>query len=259
MDKKKILIVEDEDHMRRMLSLELETAGYEVYEAPDGRQGFHLARHVRPDLIISDILMPQMDGNQLMKELRASDFGKEIPFLVLTARGQMHDYFETMEVDDFIIKPFDAEDLLTRVKRVLHQRALKAPPEKNADISLGAKRKIFILDEDVFTGSKLEQILTHSGYEVSTVNTAAECIERALRLKPEAVLLNYSVGGMRADQMISLMKGMSGFHQTAFLVYSRERLGEEQKKALTQAAPFFLEALDSETVVGSVRRALEKS
>jgi len=126
MAKEKILIVEDEGNMRMMLALELESAGYQVFQAEDGEAGYQVAKGVKPDLIISDILMPQMDGNQLMKKLRESEFGKNIPFIVLTARGQMQDYFELLEVDDFISKPFDADDFMTRVERVLNKAKLKS-------------------------------------------------------------------------------------------------------------------------------------
>jgi len=121
MNKRKILVVEDEGDMRKMLAMELEAAGYEVSQAEDGEEGFQAAKKVKPDLIISDILMPKMDGNHLMKKLRQSDFGYDIPFIVLTARGKMRDYFEIMEVDDFVVKPFDADDLLQKVRKALRK------------------------------------------------------------------------------------------------------------------------------------------
>jgi len=132
MDKKKILIVEDEPEMRMMLALEMETSGYEIFQAADGLEGFEMAQKVKPDLIISDVLMPKMDGNELFKKIRASDFGRDIPFIVLTARGKMKDYFEMVAVDDFLAKPFNAEELLVRIENVLNRAEHKKdqPPEK---------------------------------------------------------------------------------------------------------------------------------
>lgn len=132
MEKKKILIVEDEPEMRMMLTLELETCGYEVFQAADGVEGFEVARKVKPDLIISDVLMPKMDGNELFKKIRAAEFGRDIPFIVLTVRGKMKDYFETVAVDDFLAKPFNAEELLAHIEIVLHRTKHKKdrPPEK---------------------------------------------------------------------------------------------------------------------------------
>lgn len=121
MVKEKILVVEDETTTRTLLVAELEKAGYQAFHAKDGEEAFQVTKAVRPDLIISDIVMPEMDGNQLIRRVRASGFGKKIPFIVLTSHGQMQDYFELMDVDDFIIKPFEIQDLIARVERVLNK------------------------------------------------------------------------------------------------------------------------------------------
>ncbi len=257
MDKKKILIVEDESHMRMMLSLELETAGYEVHQAEDGQKGFQAATELKPDLIISDILMPNMDGNQLMKELRGSDFGKEIPFIVLTARGQMHDYFEVMEVDDFIIKPFDAEDLLARVKKALYRAREKQFKTKGIDISAGMKKKILILENDVFLGSKLEGMLTESGYEVYIANTIAEGVNHIMRLKPDAVILKVQLDGVGADKLIEIIKGISSLKKFSFIVCGEESAEEGRQSAFKAGASGFIRKTDDkESVVKAVREAL---
>ena len=90
----KILIVEDEGTSRTLLATVLEKAGYQVFQTTDGEEGYQVAKAVRPDLIISDIVMPEMDGNQLIRRIRKSEFGKKILFVVLTSRSQMQDYFE---------------------------------------------------------------------------------------------------------------------------------------------------------------------
>ncbi len=121
MIKEKILIVEDESTTRALLVAELEKVGYQMFHSKDGEEAFQVIKAVRPDLIISDIVMPEMDGNQLIRRVRASGFGKNIPVIVLTSHGQMQDYFELMGVDDFITKPFDLQDLIARVERVLNK------------------------------------------------------------------------------------------------------------------------------------------
>ena len=121
MIKEKILIVEDESTTRALLVAELEKVGYQMFHSKDGEEAFQVIKAVRPDLIISDIVMPEMDGNQLIRRVRASGFGKNIPVIVLTSHGQMQDYFELMGVDDFITKPFDLQDLIARVDRVLNK------------------------------------------------------------------------------------------------------------------------------------------
>lgn len=115
---KKILIVEDEPELRSLIKLELETSGYTVVCAEDGEAGLRMASEERPDLVISDVLMPKIDGNQMLQELRALDFGKNIPVIILTARRKMKEYFEIMDVSAFLEKPFEAEELLDCVEKV---------------------------------------------------------------------------------------------------------------------------------------------
>jgi sigma-B regulation protein RsbU (phosphoserine phosphatase) len=119
MAREKILIVDDDKTTRAMVMAGLEKAGYQVFEAQSGESGYQIARSVRPHLVISDVVMEQMGGHQLIKKLRESEFGKGMLFIVLTARGQMQDYFELMKVDDFIAKPIDMGDFLKRVEKVL--------------------------------------------------------------------------------------------------------------------------------------------
>lgn len=118
MIQEKILIVEDESTSRALLAVMLEKAGYQVFQARDGEEAFRVAQAVSPNLIISDIVMPEMDGNGLIKRVRESEFGKNILFMVITSHNRMQDYFEMMNVQDFITKPFDPRELIMRVQRV---------------------------------------------------------------------------------------------------------------------------------------------
>ncbi len=254
MDKKKILIAEDEDNMRVMLGLELKTAGYEVCLAEDGEKALELAREFRPDLVISDILMPKIDGNQLMQKLRRSGFGAHIPFIVLTARGQMHDYFEMMDVDDFIIKPFDAEDLLMRVKKVLRKTDTAAPQTKSAELSAGMKKKVLVIDDDRFFCSKLAKPLTDTGYEVYTVHTISECVEQAMNLKPDAIALKSLVDGLGADKLINIMKGISQIQGTPVIVYTPQAMDMGYESLLKAGAAAFIGGANPEKIRNSIKK-----
>lgn len=123
MPPKKILIVEDEKDLRMLVAEQLKMAGYEVHQAGDGEEGFAKAREIQPDLILSDVIMPKKDGNQFYKELKKTDFGKNIPFVILTARANMRDYFEILQVDSFMEKPFTMKELLEKINITLSQSA----------------------------------------------------------------------------------------------------------------------------------------
>ena len=113
---KKILIVEDEIELIDMLRIRLEANGYQVITAFDGQQGLERAKSEKPDLIIMDIMMPKKDGWTFVREMKTDDSIKRIPVIMLTAKEGMEDMFKLEGVKGYVTKPFEAEELLLRVK-----------------------------------------------------------------------------------------------------------------------------------------------
>ena len=120
---KKILVVDDEQQLALAVKIRLQSRGYQVVTANDGRQALELAEKDQPDLVILDVLMPVMDGYSCLRELNTR-FGRgKIPVIVLTARDRMKDLFELEEIEDYVIKPFDHDDLLTRIELTFKRRS----------------------------------------------------------------------------------------------------------------------------------------
>jgi DNA-binding response OmpR family regulator/two-component sensor histidine kinase len=115
---KKILVVEDSDTVRENLVDLLETNDYKVFSSDNGHEGYQLAYAELPDLIISDIMMPSMNGFQLLESLRNNPKTQNIPVIFLSAKSSMNEIREGMNsgVDDYITKPFDAKDVLQAVE-----------------------------------------------------------------------------------------------------------------------------------------------
>ncbi|GIV26535.1 MAG: hypothetical protein KatS3mg027_0349 [Bacteroidia bacterium] len=116
--KKKVLIIEDNADMRDNISEILELAGYEVITAKNGKEGVKLARSEHPDLIICDIMMPELDGYGVLSILSKDSHTAEIPFIFLTAKAEKQDMRKGMEMgaDDYLTKPFTDTDLLNAIK-----------------------------------------------------------------------------------------------------------------------------------------------
>ena len=119
---KKILVADDEEQLALAVKIRLQSKGYQVTTVSDGRQALdHLAAE-KPDLVLLDVLMPVMDGYSCLRELNQR-FGRgKIPVIVFTARDQLKELFELEGVEDYVIKPFDHEDLLVRIGRVFQRR-----------------------------------------------------------------------------------------------------------------------------------------
>lgn len=115
---KKILIIEDEQPIREIISEVLNSRSYDVHVAQDGFEGLKEAERVRPDLIISDIMMPNLDGYDVLQRLRESEETRTTPFIFLTSRDERNDFRRGMELgaDDFISKPFSVSEILNAVE-----------------------------------------------------------------------------------------------------------------------------------------------
>ena len=121
MAKGKILVVDDEIYIVHILDFSLGMEGYEVLTALDGEQAVEKARAERPDLIVLDIMMPKLDGYETCKILKAGDDTKNIPVILLSAKGRNVDQKIGFEVgaDDYITKPFSPRKLVERINAIL--------------------------------------------------------------------------------------------------------------------------------------------
>jgi len=125
--KKRILVVDDDPKILKALDQALQQEGYEVYRAEDGLQALEMARKVKPDLMILDIMLPKMDGFEVLAQLQSTG---SIPTLILSARGEEMDKVVGFNVgaDDYLVKPFRLSELLLRVRAILRRTSGSTAP-----------------------------------------------------------------------------------------------------------------------------------
>ena len=118
-----VLVVDDDPFIARLLEIELRAAGYDVRVASDGVEAFDLAQDRSPDLVLADVMMPNMDGFELTRRLRQDPRTATVSIIMLTARGLSADKLEGFAIgaDDYIVKPFDTPELLARIRGVLRR------------------------------------------------------------------------------------------------------------------------------------------
>lgn len=117
----KILVCDDERHIVRLIQVNLERQGYNVVTAYDGKEGLEKAQAEKPDLMVLDVMMPYMDGFEVLKALRREQATEALPVIMLTAKAQDKDVFEGYHygADMYLTKPFNPMELVTFVKRIL--------------------------------------------------------------------------------------------------------------------------------------------
>jgi len=121
MQAKKILIMEDEPDSLMMLSMALKSAGYIVFGAPDGEEGLRIFREERPDLVILDIVMPGIDGWEVLKKIKAGLKSKRIPVIMLTGKSEDADKVKGYDygADFYVTKPYNIQKLLPIVRYII--------------------------------------------------------------------------------------------------------------------------------------------
>jgi DNA-binding response OmpR family regulator len=131
MSKTTILVVEDEIDILQLVAHNLKSADFYVLTAQDGYEALSVAKNHLPQLIILDLMIPGLDGFEVCKELKRSPVTKDIPVLMLTARGEEVDRIVGLELgaDDYVVKPFSPRELILRVRAILRRHA----PEEQAD------------------------------------------------------------------------------------------------------------------------------
>lgn len=153
----KILIVEDEEKIARFIELELMHEGYKVIKASNGRTGLEIAERGEADLVILDVMLPEINGLEVLRRLRK---GSDVPVIMLTARDAVMDKVSGLDAgaDDYITKPFAIEELLARIRTALKKRVVTVKKDEDV-ISCG-----------LLTLDKMRYKVMYDGTEIELTN-----------------------------------------------------------------------------------------
>jgi len=230
---KKILVVDDEPALRDMIQLRAENMGYSVETAQNGAEALAKVRAGKFDLIISDVLMPVMDGFTFYKELKKTPATAAIPVLILTARGKMEDTFKVVGADDFVAKPFDGKILMEKVNLLLGgarsvqvEEPLSAPQPGSVKAHLSSDRKIFVAGTD---REAVEAIATHmqqQGCRVETALSGRETLSRAMDFIPSVLILDVLMEDIESSQIIKALRATDELSNAGIITYCFYRVAD---------------------------------
>jgi two-component system KDP operon response regulator KdpE len=169
-DRATVLVIEDEPPIRRLLRTTLTAQDYRVLEAADGEEGLSLLRHERPDVLILDLGLPDIDGLELIRRIRAE---LPVPIVVLSSRDDEKGKVEALDLgaDDYVTKPFGMEELVARLRTALRHRLQQQggrPLFRSGDLTVDLVRRIVtVRGEEVRLSPKeydlLQQFVVHAG------------------------------------------------------------------------------------------------
>ena len=151
----KVLMIDDDVNIAKIVKLNLEKEGYNAFVANDGETGLAIIEAEDPDLVLLDIMMPGMDGMEVLRRIRKD---KTTPVIMLTAKDDTFDKVLGLELgaDDYITKPFDSKELMARIKAVIRRSAQNAPEEEDETVRY-PNLEVSLANYDVkYRGNKLE-------------------------------------------------------------------------------------------------------
>ena len=163
----KVFCVEDDTNIRELLEYTLKSSGFEAFGFEDARHFFETLTDDLPDIILLDIMLPDMDGMQILSELKKKNTTSDIPIIMLTAKSGRLDKIKGLDcgADDYVTKPFDILELISRVRAVLRRSSQSSP--QNNQLSCG-KITINTSSHKVYTDGT-EVILTYKEYELLSI------------------------------------------------------------------------------------------
>jgi CheY-like chemotaxis protein len=255
---RKILIIEDEREMARLMSWGLAQSDFKTRLAFNGQEGLDALKEEEPDLILTDIVMPGMDGYALCRRLQQNGILSRIPVIVLTAFANKAEEFKDFGIQEFLVKPFGGQQLVEVIERVLER-------------SRHSQTKTIVLqDENNEALAALHQFraMGHKA-KIEAVHNDSEFIENVLRLQPAVLILDGSRKDVSTEQLIRSLHSYVILKDMVILFYfknkdeelskpkgwfkrkdkEKEALEETKKVYLQAGASRCLESLDRETIL----------
>jgi len=251
-DKKTILLIDDDASLLVTLSDFLKFEGYKILTADSGEQGLKRLEKVTPDLIILDMSMPGMGGIGFLREISSAEGKPKYPVLVLTARANMAEFFANVDVDGFVAKPCDPEDLLMEVGRIIFLRSGDEPVGANKP-RLG-KKKVLLGEDDRMVNENLVLAFTDAGYSVETVFKGPEILEKAIVQKPDAIVVKLVLAGMNGDAAAKMLKEMPNTRDIPVIVYDDT---DSKFTGVHAGIKKFVRSNNSVTLLAAMKEALK--
>lgn len=186
MGAKKILIVDDEADFVQNVQSYFQIYGYECLTAFNGQEGLAKIEQEHPRLVILDILMPNMDGYTMLRELKKRKI--DILCIIMTAKEKLKDLFELERVDRFLTKPFDLQKLKEIVDEMIEHDEGKSEPPATIEAPKGDTTTILIVEDEIKLAQNIEQYLIIKGYKVFSVCTGEDGLRALSTYQPDIVV-----------------------------------------------------------------------
>lgn len=263
---KKVLIIEDEQYLSEMYKMKFESEGYKVVTANNGLVGLEKAQQEMPDVILLDLVMPKMDGYQVLEKLKADEKTKDIKVIVLSNLGQNDEVKKGMKegASGYLIK---ASLTPTQVESYVSNMLNSASGKKTVDSSDEKKEepsnlkekngiKVLLIEDEEAIIEMYKLRLTQEGYEVETARNGAWGLKQAKEKEFDIILMDIVMPAMNGYEMLKQLKTDSKNHSVPIIVLSNSAQDRDIEKTLKCGASCYL--LKASTTPTKLIKEVEK-
>ncbi|MDA8082157.1 MAG: response regulator [Nitrospiraceae bacterium] len=211
--RKRVLVVDDEEHIREYLRQVIEENGYEVVLARDGFEAIAEIRKQRPDIITLDVMMPGISGFDVAAVLKNNPLTRDIPIIILSIIED-HERGYRLGIDRYHTKPVDTEELLKSIAVLLSHGH--------------SRKKVLVIDEDVATVKTLSDVLDAKGFQITGAFTGEDGIDKAIETKPDMVIVDSGLS--ERHNIVSTLRFERGMEHVLFIVMSGDADSDKIEK-----------------------------
>ena len=255
---KTILLIDDEINLQQLVKIAIKSKGYHVETANNGLEGLEKLKTLKPDLIILDMNMPKMGGLEFYQKICDGGSHPRHPVLVLTARANMEQLFKEFNIDGFMAKPFEVDELLEEVDTIIKKKSGIAKTIRVSDGNQPPKVCVAENDEQAF--NKIGSAFLNAGYMVNPARNGTEAIERISATVPEVAVIKLGLVDISGDIVIQKLKRMAKTQDVKFILYT-ERSAEKgivaQKIGQKEGIDRFVVYSDPKQLVDAVNELLK--
>lgn len=271
---KKILIIEDDLILLNLLKERITKAGYGIIAEKNGSSGLKRAEAEIPDLILLDIILPEMDGFTVLQKLKENESTKSIPVIIISNSGEPVEIEKAkkLEIADYLIKTeFEPDEVLLKIKKILgdeekikpikQQKIKENTPEEKVNQPKGDKLSVLLVEDDKFLRELIAQKLNKEGMEIYFSITAEEALKILETTIPHIILLDLLLPGINGFEFLKELKANPKISHIPVIILSN--LGEEKDKETALklgAKDFLVKALYTPNeIVDEIKKILDKS
>jgi len=264
----KILIVDDEPTIAKIDAHYLKKNGFDVLIATNGTHAVRTAFRELPDLILLDLMMPEIDGLTALRILKRNPKTKGIPVIIVSAKGQQADVTKAIDAGavDYVVKPFHERTLVEKVKGALRSVSEHrgdddvSPTTRGTPLPPKGRATVLVVEDDHFMGRLMKYRLEQQNYRVILAKDGAQALDAARTNRPDLVLLDIMIPGMNGYQVCEALRADPATQPIPILIASALSGEEGRAKALSLGADdYMVKPFRMDELISRIQALLEKS